>query len=67
MREATVNPPMPNGRFTTIALSRRDSRLIGATQPITGQMFGQQKSQGPAFSKGTKEIIKRMKNRIVPL
>ena len=67
MKEAIVNPPIPNGRFTTVATSRRDSRLIGARQPITGKMFGEQKSQGPVFSKGAKEIIKRMKNRIVPL
>lgn len=64
-----VNPPL-GGRYTYLFSSRRDTIYApntGKIEPMTGKMFGTQKSQGPPLTAGMKTITKRMQNRIIPL
>jgi hypothetical protein len=69
MKTIKMSPNSTNGndRYLTIGTITTNKRFIGASTPITGKMFGEQKSDTPKTEPAAKEITKRIKNKVVPL
>lgn len=69
MKTMKMSPNSTNGndRYLTVGTFAVNKRFIGAYTPITGKIFGEQKTDSPKTEPTAKEITNRIKNKVVLL